>query len=330
MHRPQDDVVPLHEPFETSLRGFNRQQVLDHIESLDGRITMVVKDRESALAQVAELSKAIDQLREESKLLAHLRRETEKVDQQVALTVQAPLVGASARIQRIVLLAEEESTELKDRAEQETAERKTRVLKEINELKAGAEKEVSELRARAEQDATARRKRATSEAEVLLRDMTQRCKQLESDSERRRKAAEQNAEREITRSESEATDRIRARDQRGMAGLHLLLKIVGFRLAERVSTVERMEAELAKSRTRTGNEVAALEAFRTKVTAQLSATRRVVVEALEQVQQTKIDDPGAALRHPVPIQRDGHPVGRDGVESGTAQLVNNVRADERQ
>ena len=75
MQRPQDDVVPLYEPFETALRGFNRQQVLAHVESLEGQISMVTADRESALRQVAELSKAIDHLREESELLVHLRRE---------------------------------------------------------------------------------------------------------------------------------------------------------------------------------------------------------------------------------------------------------------
>lgn len=252
MHRPQDDVVPLHEPFETALRGFNRQQVLDHIESLDGRITMVAKDRESALAQVAELSRTIDQLREESELLAHLRRETERVNEQVELMAQAPIVGASVRIQRIVRLAEEEAAELK---------------------------------ARAEQEAAAHRKRATSATE-----------------------------REIARRESEAADRIRMRDQRSLAGLHLLLKIVGPQLAERVSAVERMEAELSESRTRTGKEMAALEAFRAKVTAQLSTARQVLAEVLEQVQQNKIEVPVPGP-HPVPIQRDGHPAGQHGVES---------------
>lgn len=279
MHRPQGDVVPLHEPFETALRGFNRQQVLAYIESLDDRITMVAKDRESALVQVAELSRAIDQLREESELLTHLRRETEKVNKHMELMAHAPIVGASARIQRMIQLAEEEAAELKARAEQEAAEH---------------------------------RKRATGEAELLLRDVSRRCKQLEADSERRRKAAEQDAEREITRRESEAADRIQSRDQRSLAGLYLLLKIVGPQLAERMHAVERMEAELVESRTRTNQEVAALEAFRAEVTAQLSTTRQVLAEGLAQIQQPTADDREPA-HQPVPLQRDGHPAGQPGV-----------------
>jgi hypothetical protein len=34
--RDDGDLVPLHQPFE-ALRGFNRRQVLEHLESLDGR-----------------------------------------------------------------------------------------------------------------------------------------------------------------------------------------------------------------------------------------------------------------------------------------------------
>ena len=46
--RDNDDLVPLHEPFETALRGFNRRQVLEHLESLDGRVAIVAADRDAA------------------------------------------------------------------------------------------------------------------------------------------------------------------------------------------------------------------------------------------------------------------------------------------
>ena len=308
-------MVPLHEPFEAALRGFNRQQVLAHIESLDGQISMVTADRESALAQVAELCRTIDHLREESELLTHLRREAEKANEQVELMHKEPMVAASSRIQHIVRLAEEEAAELKARAEKESAELRARVEKETEELRAQAEKAADELRARTNQEAAAHRKRATGEAEAMLRDMTQRCKQLEADSERRRKAAEQQSEQEVTRRETEASEGIRAREQRSIAAVHLMLKVVGPQLAERIAAVERQEAELAESRTRTGKEVHTLENFRANITAQLSATRQVLAEALEQVRQTSGDDPQPT--RPVPIQRDGRPVAEHGAEAGT-------------
>lgn len=266
-------MVPLHEPFETALRGFNRQQVLAHIESLDGQISMITTDRESALAQVAELSRAIDHLREESELLTQLRREAEKAKEQVELIHRAPMVTASSRIQHIVRLAEEEAAELTARAKKET-----------DELRARVEQEAGELRARVEQE----------------------------------------AEREFARKESEAGERIRLHEQRSLAGLHLMLMVIGPQLAERVAAIEREEAELAELRTRTGKEVAALETFRTKITDQLSTTRRVLAEALEQVQQTTVEDSA----HPVPMQRDGRPA-VESVANGEAVHLANSRTDER-
>lgn len=276
---------------------------------------MVTADRESALTQVADLSKVIDHLREESELLAHLRREAQKANERVELMHQAPMVAASSRIQHIVRLAEEEAAELRARAK-----------KEAGEVRARAEKEADELRSRAAQDATAHRKRATSEAETMLGGMTQRCARLEAESERRRKAAEQHSAQEIARKEGEANDRINTRDQRSIARVHLLLTIVGPQLMQRESTIERQEAALAESRTRTGQEVSALEKFRANISTQLCATRQVLAEALEQVQATTIDEPRSF--RPVPMQRDGRPVAESGAEVATVQLVNS-RVEER-
>ncbi|HEY2765774.1 MAG TPA: hypothetical protein VGJ13_17465 [Pseudonocardiaceae bacterium] len=298
-------MIPLHEPFETALRGFNRQQVLAHIESLEGHIAMVAADRESALTQLAQLSRSLDHLREESQLLTHLRREAEQANERVELMAQSPIVGASIRIQRMVRLAEEEAAELRARAA----------------------KDAEEIRARTDQEVTARRKRAVSDAETLLRDMTQRCSQLEADCEQRRKAAEQATEEAIARRESEAGDRIRSRDQRGLAGLHLVFKIVGPQLAQRVSAVERLESELSESRTRTGHDVRALETLRDKITAQLAATRQVLADALEEVQQTTTDEQAAA--HPMPIQRAGRPAAANGSDSATVQRVNSRSGERR-
>ena len=289
--------MPLHEPFETALRGFNRQQVLAHLESLDGRLSMIAADRESALAQVAELSRTLDHLRKESELLEHLRQEAKKANEQVKRIQQEPIVGASVRIRRIVQLAEDE----------------------IAELRARAEKEIAELRARADQEITARRKRAASEAEALLRDTTQRCRQLEGDSERRRKAAEQEIGRDIARRESEASARIQRRDQRSIAGLHLMVKLIGSRLTERVYAVERKEAQLATLRAETSRQVSELETFRAKITAQLGTTRHVLAQTLEQVQQTKVDHP--ELARSVPIQRGSRTPVEQVAESATVQFT---------
>src|SRR5262249_49544119 len=148
-------------------------------------------DRESALAQVAELCRAIDHLREGSELLDHLRREIQQANERVELMHQAPMVAASSRIRHIVRLAEEEAAELKAQAKKEAEELRTQARKAADELRARAEKAADELLTQAQQEASAQGRRATSEAETMLRTMTRRCAELETESERRRKAAEQ-------------------------------------------------------------------------------------------------------------------------------------------
>jgi cell division septum initiation protein DivIVA len=296
MPRPQDDVVPLHEPFETALRGFNRQQVLAYIESLDGHISMVSADRESALTQVAELSRTLDHLREESELLAHLRQAAEAANEQAERLQKSPMFAAGTRVQRIVRLAEEEAAELMTRTEQE----------------------IATIKSRTDQEITERRKRAAHEAETLLQNTTQRCKQLEAEAEERCRAAEEAAEREIARREAEANARIQANEWHSIGNLELLLRIIGPQLAERVAAIKRQETGLAELRARAGQEVSALETFRDELTAQLTSTRQVLADALEQVQQTQVEHPEPALPV-VPVQRDGRPGGDESGQQESAR-----------
>lgn len=179
-----DEVIPLHAPFEVVLRGFNRQQVLDHLESLEGRIAMIAADRDAALRQAADLSKVLE----------HLRREAATATERVERLQRSSLGGAGVRIERLLQLAEDEITALRISTEQET------------------------------QDYQAR----------------------------------------------------------GVAGLHLLLRMVGQRLGSRVAEVER--------------EVTRLTELRAEVTARLAGAHRALVEALGHVVQP-VDDshPGVSL-----------------------------------
>jgi hypothetical protein len=118
------DLIPLHEPFDIARRGFDRRQVLDHLESLAGRIALIAADRDAALAQVTELSRVLD----------HLRREADEATAQVQRIVQQPMAEAGARIQRILQLVAEETAEVKGHAEAEISARKARADQDIAEL----------------------------------------------------------------------------------------------------------------------------------------------------------------------------------------------------
>ncbi|MGH3823640.1 MAG: hypothetical protein ACRDRA_12555 [Pseudonocardiaceae bacterium] len=297
--RDSDDLVPLHEPFETALRGFNRRQVLEHLESLDGRIAIAVADRNAALAQVAELSKALDHLRSQSEVLAHLRRETDKATSEVERILTAPMAEASARILRILQLAEEEAAELKNRTQAE-----------IVASRARADQDIAELRGRAEEQIAGLRACASREAKSLLDHARRQCDRLESESAARREAAEQEAAHAIAQREAAASERIRDRELRSLAGLHLLLRMTGEHLMNRVCVVERDESALRELRTQVTSEANALKTVRAGITAAVVATHQLFAEALEQVRKIPVEgaltEQGPGEQPEVPVQRGAH------------------------
>ena len=305
--RDSDDLVPLHEPFETALRGFNRQQVLDHLQSLDGRIAIVAADRDAALAQVAELSRVLDHLRSESELLTHLRRNAEKAASEVDRILAAPMAEASARIQRILRLAEEEAAEIKAHAEAEIIASKAHADQDITELKARADDQIAGLRAQ-----------ASREAKALLDHARRQCEQLEAESAARREAAEQQAARSISQREVASNERIRNSELRSIAALHLLLQVMNEHLSDRVSALERDESALRELRAALTNEATALGTVRAEVTAAVIAAHQLLTEALGQVRTIPVEP---ALGEPDPAQQPDVPTQR-GAQSGKVYLLN--------
>src|SRR5919199_6235505 len=150
--RDSNDLIPLHEPFDIARLGFDRRQVLDHLESLDGRIVLIAADRDAALTQVAQLSRVLD----------HLRQQADEATAQVQRILQQPIAQAGARIQRILQLAAEEAAEVKAHTEAEISARKAR-----------ADQDIAELKARADDQTTALQAHASHEAQSLL-DQTRR------------------------------------------------------------------------------------------------------------------------------------------------------------
>ncbi|MDQ3904277.1 MAG: hypothetical protein M3300_02215 [Actinomycetota bacterium] len=292
--RDNGELVPLHEPFETALRGFNRRQVLEHLESLDGRLAIVTADRDSALAQVAELAKALNDLRSETDLLGHLRREAEKATAEMNRILTAPMAQVGARIQRIMELAEEEAGELKTRAQAEIAATKARADQDITELRARADNQIAALRAS-----------VSREAKSLIEHAKRQCEQLESESAARRQAAEQISMQAIAERESATNDRIRASELRSLAGLQLMAQAMTQHLTARTRAVERDEAALRDLRIQLTDEVSGLDALRTEITAAVVATHQLLGEALRQVRKLTAQRPHAdqVPQPDVPLQR---------------------------
>ncbi|MGH8916785.1 MAG: hypothetical protein ACRD0H_00315 [Actinomycetes bacterium] len=251
-------MVPLYMPFEIVLRGFDRQQVLEHIESLEGRIAMVAADRDAALRQAADLSK----------LLEHLRRETEEATERVERLQRSSLGGAGVRIQRMLQAAEDEITALQVRTAEETTALSERTRAEADRLIEETTRRCERLEADSEQ------RRSTAEAESAAR-----CQRIEEESEHRRRTAEQQSERDIAAREAQASIRIREYQTWGMAGLHLILRIAGEGLNRRMGQVER--------------EITRFVQLRAEVTARLFSAHHALEEAVAQVgKPTAIEESG--------------------------------------
>lgn len=257
-------MVPLYMPFEIVLRGFDRQQVLEHIESLEGRIAMVAADRDAALRQAADLGR----------LLEHLRREAEEATARVERLQRSSLGGAGVRLQRMLQVAEDEITALQLSTAEETTSLWERTRAEADRLIEETTRRCERLESDSEQ------RRSTAEAESAAR-----CQRAEEESERRCREAEQRSERDVARREMQAAARIKEYQTWGMAGLHLLLRIAGEALNQRMAEIEQETRRFTQ--------------LRADVTARLSSAHRVLMEAVAQVEKPPAieeDGPSSGLR----------------------------------
>src|SRR5947209_17333933 len=101
MHGSRDEVVPLPPPFEIVLRGFDRQQVIDHVNALKARVAVLGAERDAALQRAADLNEHLEQLRREAaeatRQADRLRRDAEDAATEVDRLQRSPLAGATAR-----------------------------------------------------------------------------------------------------------------------------------------------------------------------------------------------------------------------------------------
>lgn len=248
MHRTRDEVVPSPPPFEIVLRGFDRQQVIDHVNALKARVATIGAERDAALRRVADLNDDLEQLRREAaeatRQVDLLRHEAKEAATEVDRLQRSPLTGATARIQRMLQMAEDEAAELQTSAEQETVSLRESAHAEADQMLA----ETRHLCERLEAESTSRREATDAE------------------SAHRRQQAEQRCEQDIASRQAEVQAWVGDYQTRSIAALYLLLQIAGERLNSRVAKVKR--------------QVNAAKVLRSEVTDQLCAVQRLLVEAL--------------------------------------------------
>lgn len=286
MHGTRDEVVPSPPPFEIVLRGFDRQQVIDHVNALKARVTSLGAERDAALQRSADLSNMVEQLRREAaettRQVDRLRRDAEQATTELDRLQRSPLAVATARIQRMLQMAEDEAAELQASAQQETTSLRESAQAEADRLLAETRKQ----------------------CESLAAESSSRYHAADAESAARRKRAEQELEQSITSRRAETQAWISEYQTRSVAALYLLMQLAGERLSTRVAKVTR--------------QVTAAKALRSEITGQLSAVQRLLVEALGVADQPTPAEQAEPVELPEALPAPEPPAGTPRPEDGPA------------
>ncbi|GAC80024.1 MULTISPECIES: hypothetical protein [Gordonia] len=158
-------------PFPIVMRGYDRDQVTDHIRRLDAELQMMAADRDSAHASADQLHERLEQARAQ---VHSLQRDVD--------TLSVPpttVAGMTERVSRMLQLATDEAAELRANAREEAAE-----------TISVARQEAKAERDSAATDAARTRELAQDHADTLITDAEERAAAIDADAETVRIASE--------------------------------------------------------------------------------------------------------------------------------------------
>lgn len=169
MEDAADAVVPLRPGFDIQVRGFNRNQVIDHLELLEDQLKMASIDRNEAVRLNTDLRKWCEDTRQNLVETEDKLRSIESSD--------TGLPAASQRVQNMLDLGEEEVQTIRDEAKRHAEVIRGAAENEARELITQAERTTSELRSECADlaaDIEAQRKRLDREHSQSLSDLRNR------------------------------------------------------------------------------------------------------------------------------------------------------------
>ncbi|MFT3714766.1 MAG: hypothetical protein QM774_02135 [Gordonia sp. (in: high G+C Gram-positive bacteria)] len=174
-------------PFPIVMRGYDRDQVTDHIRRLEADLQMMAADRDSAHAHADELLGHLDDSRSKVRALQ------QQVD---ALSVPpTDVAGMSERVSRMLQLATDEAAETRSQAKEEAAE-----------TVSVARQQADDIRAQADADAERTLQLAQDQADKLITDAEDRTQAAFEEANATRAQAQQ----ELAEAQKEAAAIIEA------------------------------------------------------------------------------------------------------------------------
>ncbi len=288
--------MPDHQPanlFDVALRGYDRDQVDAHLASVDGEFSGVLAERDKLAERVRQLEQRVEEL--------HLSTdEDSRDDRQIS-----SLTGFGARVEKILRLAEDEATALREETRQDIDQERADAAKQVGAIREAAEKEAgahrrkieqesagvldrtrqeaARMRAEAEAHAAATREEASGHLEAVRARAAQAAADFETALAKRRSKAEADhaartnaAERELAETVAR-TDQLRAEAEKMRADAERRSQEM-LQAAQRESAELVAEARAQADRTRRESErdLAALAKRRDAITEQLRNVREML------------------------------------------------------
>jgi cell division septum initiation protein DivIVA len=183
------ELVPLGAGFDLAKRGYDRHQVDEHLERLDGDLKMLAADRDAAISQAGDLARQLELARGE---IDNLRGQVERLGQPPT-TVE----GLSERLQRMLRLAQDEAADTRARAEAEAGHIRAKAEADASAMRARYEQLLSELDARRKEMEAEHRgvlETARGEAETIKKNAKDERDRLSAEAEQHRNQVEEDFE----------------------------------------------------------------------------------------------------------------------------------------
>ncbi|MGB3604823.1 hypothetical protein [Gordonia sp. (in: high G+C Gram-positive bacteria)] len=162
-------------PFPIVMRGYDRDQVTDHLRRLDAELRMMASDRDSAHASAEDLQGRLDDAR-------HRIRDLQ--DEVNVLSVPPTTVaGMTDRVSRMLQLATDEASEVRANARDEADERLS-----------VARQEAEDIRSEAAAASVRTKELAQDHADAIITDAEERAAKIDAEAKQREQQSQRDQE----------------------------------------------------------------------------------------------------------------------------------------
>ncbi len=270
-HGEENELVPLKTTFDMAWRGFDRDQVLSHLASIEEDIRTLVADRNASTSQVDDLTTRLESARGEIDELG------KKID-----ALHRPPMNASdlgERLNRMLELANTEAAEVTARAQAAAEHTWTSAEEAAGKLRTRYQRMLTELDKQREEMAAEHKQtmaQAHADAEATTTEAERRRHDMDTAAEARRTEIEQRFEAMMTKRRTELDNEVAGRETSSKAEAD---KRIRDATAEADKRVRDAKADAQRRVAEATAEVERMQELRGKISQQLGGVLNLMRDA---------------------------------------------------